>query len=97
MASSVVVFSLEDNGVKTSTDEEYIGFLYRDILGREQPETEEERNNWIVAMRNGRSREDVFYEFLDSQEFRSGQGLEIIQSDESDRQQTKGKEKRKEQ
>ncbi len=48
-------------------------------------------------MRNGKSREDVFYEFLDSQEFRSGQGLEIIQSDESDRQQTKGKEKRKEQ
>lgn len=65
----------KEKEVKTFTDEEYIGFLYQNILGREKPETQEERNSWTTAMRNGKSRKDIFYEFLDSQEFRLGQGL----------------------
>lgn len=66
----------KDKEVKTLTDEEYIGFLYQNILGREKPETQEEKNGWLTAMRNGKSRKEIFYEFLDSQEFRLGQGLQ---------------------
>ena len=63
--------------IKDCSDVEYIDFLYETILRRK--EIEEERNLWLEYLQKGGSREDVFCSFLDSEEFRIGNGYQNIQ------------------
>jgi phosphoglycerol transferase len=55
------------------TDEEYVDYLYNTLLKR--GESDDERASWVGTIQNGASREDVFYTFLNSEEFRNGIGL----------------------
>lgn len=59
--------------VLSGTDEEYVLFLYREVLGREAVESE--LDEWVLDMQNGRTREDAFKSFLCCDEFRNGKGL----------------------
>ena len=51
------------------SDAEFIDFLYLSLLGRK--ESDEERNTWIEIIKDGSSREEIFYSFLSSKEFQS--------------------------
>lgn len=55
------------------TDDEFIDYMYNAVLNR--TESDGERRAWADGIRNGTSREDVFYMFLSSEEFRNGQGF----------------------
>lgn len=63
--------------VKTYSDDSYVDFLYTSILGR--TESDEERQAWITNLQNGTNREEAFYNFLNSSEFRAGQGFETTE------------------
>ena len=53
------------------SDEEYIDFLYSNLLERE--ESSEEREGWVIQIDNGLSREEIFNTFMNSEEFRDKQ------------------------
>ena len=63
--------------VKTYSDEAYVDFLYTSILGR--TESDEERQDWVANLQNGTNREEAFYSFLNSSEFRAGQEFETTE------------------
>lgn len=65
-----------DTIVSEGTDEEYIDYLYTFFFNRE--ESIEEKNIWVNKMKAGITRENVFDEFLNSNEFRAQQGFETI-------------------
>ena len=52
---------------KKTTDKQYIKYLYKAILGRTAEE--EGLNYWVSEMKKGKSREEIFCEFTESQEF----------------------------
>ena len=62
-----------DKEILGAEDSEYIDYLYRSLLNRE--EVDEERELWMIKIQDGESRENIFYSFLNSEEFRSGKGL----------------------
>ncbi len=62
-----------DIAITDGTDEEYVDYLYNTLLNRE--ESDDERASWVGTIKSGVSREDVFYSFLNSEEFRKGKGL----------------------
>ncbi len=62
-----------DQSVLQCSDQEYIDSMYYEVLNR--GESAEERDSWIEQLQNGISREEVFYAFLNSTEFREGNGL----------------------
>lgn len=66
-------WAASDRVIANGTDKEYIDYLYQTLLGR--GESDGEREIWLEIIKNGASREDVFYSFLDSKEFRYGKGL----------------------
>lgn len=49
-------------------NEEYISFIYANILGR--TESPEENQNWVNGLNNNITRKEVFMEFINSPEFR---------------------------
>ncbi|MHB1336883.1 MAG: DUF4214 domain-containing protein [Candidatus Humimicrobiaceae bacterium] len=71
--SSVVynfVFSKELEGkISGATPEEFITFLYENVLGR-NPDPQG-LASWVDNMKNGMSKEEVLLHFLDSDEFKS--------------------------
>ncbi len=62
-----------DKEILGAEDSEYIDYLYRSLLNRE--EVDEERELWMIKIQDGESRENIFYSFLNSEEFRRGKGL----------------------
>lgn len=62
-----------NNNILDVTDNEYIDYLYYTLLNRDA--TVEERDLWINAIKNGESREKIFYSFLSSEEFKNSNGL----------------------
>lgn len=68
------MYSAAKSIIEAYSDSDYADFLYLAILGR--IESDEERDVWVESMRNGTSRQEIFYEFLNSQEFRMAQGFD---------------------
>ena len=66
----------DEDVISIFSDDTYIDFLYSSILGRK--ESSEERDSWVKTLEKGVSREDVFYDFLNSQEFRIRQGYDKL-------------------
>lgn len=62
-----------NGSVSNTTDQEYVDCMYNELLNR--GESDEERADWVMQIQNGMSRQEVFYSFLNSEEFRSGKGL----------------------
>lgn len=67
-------FSADQTALEVS-DREYVDWMYIELLNR--GESDEERESWIGQINNGMSREEVFYCFLNSKEFRDGKGLDF--------------------
>lgn len=62
------VFSKElESVISPAGPEEYITFLYENVLGR-SPDPDG-LNNWITNMQNGMTKEEVLLHFVDSEEF----------------------------
>lgn len=69
-AYEVLYSWMSSNGeILGAEDNEYIDYLYLLLLNRE--EGDEEREMWVSKLRDGESRENIFYSFLNSEEFRS--------------------------
>lgn len=64
----IFVFAKNDPAVRTGSDEEYVAFLYRKLLGRE-PDPDGFAGH-IGELANGAGRDEIFYRFLESGEFR---------------------------
>jgi hypothetical protein len=55
--------------ISSFTDEEFVNFLYKNVLNREQDP--DGYNNWVSLMQNGMTKEEVLLHFIDSGEFKN--------------------------
>ena len=63
----------EDADLEKMQNEKYIDWLYENILGRK--ESDEERTNWLEVLKEEKSSKVIFYDFLNSDEFRNNEKL----------------------
>lgn len=59
--------------VISGTNDEYVNFCYNYILNRQSGQNE--HDYWLTRLQNGASRQEVFFGFIDSEEFRNSKGL----------------------
>lgn len=64
----------EDADLGKMQNEKYIDWLYENIL--ERKESVEEKVNWLKALKEGKTSRSIFYDFLNSDEFRNDEKLD---------------------
>ena len=73
--SYLTLYSGVEELINTYNDSEYIDYLYVRLLGRRG--SSDERQSWKNQLDSGLSRQDCFYSFLNSAEFRQRIGYDI--------------------
>ena len=71
------IVKLESKIIFNLSDSNYIDYVYNSLLKRS--ESEKELKYWLREIDKGITREEIYYRFLDSQEFRNLYKLDNIE------------------